>query len=183
MKINYLSFLTFLFLLQTSCASHSQSREKKIETKVLWAETYMGHYSDGSGNMVKGVGGLVSAIKPYDTITEINYEKGYYEINKNSYRRIPIYDSIANSDYSRNFDLYANYSSEMEKRIDSTKLLFNNVWQYELCNVTFEKYFVGDIEQFVPDFSTAKSDNLKYKKIKIPTYVIKLISIEPYYTE
>lgn len=181
MNINLLSFFSLLFLLQTSCASHSQSKEKKIETKILWAEGYIGHYSNGDDTMIKGIGGFVSFIKPYDTITATNYKKGYYEIDKHSNRKLMIYDNLTNEDYFRNDSLFAQYSSESEKRMNSTKLIFNNIWQYELCKVSFEEYFIGDLEQFIPDFSTAKNDNLRYKTIKIPTYLIKIISIEPYY--
>ena len=183
MTINLLSFFSLLLLMQTSCATHSQSKENKIETKILWAEGYIGHYSNGDDTMIKGIGGLVSYTKPYDTITITNYKNGYYEIDEHFYRKLPVYDNLSNEDYFRNDSLYARYSSESEKRMNSTKLVFNNIWQYELCKVSFEKFFLGNIEQYVPNFNTAKLDTIKYQRVKIPTYIIKIISIEPYYKE
>jgi len=184
-SIRFLKTLIFLLFLNYYSVSFSQTdKEKgKIETKILWAESYIGHYSDNNGNMFKGYGGLVEYITPMDTISCKNYLIGYYEIEKNSFRNISTYKKISDKEYLSNFNLMSLIWNNSKQTGENRKIKFNNLWEYLLCTVTYEKHFVGHIEQFIPDFNSYDDEILKYSKIKIPTYVIRIISIEPYKVE
>ncbi|MEB3800747.1 hypothetical protein INQ45_06585 [Flavobacterium columnare] len=182
-KIKIISAIIFITLFNCSCKSISPEHDK-LKTKVLWAESYLGHYTNSEDTMLKGIGGFVSYINPKDTVTKDNYLEAYYEINKNAYRNIDIYNKLSNLDYIKNDSLFSVFSLENENNTKVKRKNYNKIWEYKLTMVTFKEYYLGLIEQYVPKFESSKNlPNLKYEKIKIPTYIIKIISLKPYEEE
>lgn len=75
-------------------------------------------------------------------------------------------------------DFYYIYNS------NATTVSFNTYWTYYLCEIEFEEYYIGMIEQYVPIFEKKDNvPNLEYEIILIPTYIVKLKSIKPLISE
>ncbi|WP_236458165.1 hypothetical protein [Flavobacterium jumunjinense] len=148
-------------------------------TKLLWAETYLGHYSDNDDTMYKGVGGFVECFDIKEEISQKSYEMGYYEIEKlsNIRGKDSTYEKLIHNDYLKNDKLFSEFWYNYENSLEIKKVIFNTIWVYFLCEVTFEKHYLGLIEQYVPILDSPSK--LSYRKIQIPTYLIKIISIKP----
>lgn len=162
--------------------THSQG----VETTLIWYEC-ANNYSTGTDTTL-GVGGFISYDPISSTVTENNFSLGYFVLPSVGYQ-IPYDIDFTDDEYSSlesSLLVLDKMNKEFSLKNDSTIIKRYNInWEYLLCVLTFRKRYLGISERYIPNFEHS-NDNpnlLRYKKSKVPVYVIEIIQIEPYKKE
>ena len=150
----------------------------QLKTALLWCEVNASHYAAGVDELMKGYSGFIAYIDTSNTVTRENYLSAYYEIVPQYSRQLEGYSKLPPTVVSTNLERFDQLVNSNLAAV--VRCTYNQYWDYVLCRVTYEDVYLGEIEQYLPNYNQADASPwLTYEQIPVPTYFIKLHTITP----